>query len=260
MFIKQFMIFLLISFSSLYAYEIVEVKNLKLIKVIDGDTITVEDENKKHIKIRLLGIDTPEITTDPIEHYGVEATNKLIEIIGDESYVNIKYVKSNKFDKYNRILANVYTSKNNIWLNGELIKQGYAVVYIINSSEIPNIQQLLEWQDKAIEKQEHVWSLQSRLPLNAKEAIKYIGAYKIIDAKIIGTHQSKNSLWLYLSEQGNKGLSIRVDNKNIQEFNKVHNIDNIIGKSIRIQGYIDKYSPKFGPYIEVKNPYALQIK
>ena len=78
----------------------------KVIKIADGDTITVLDRDKQSHKIRLEGIDSPEIGQD----YGRKAKQALSTwILG--KIVRIDWTER---DKYSRILGHVY-------FDGELI-------------------------------------------------------------------------------------------------------------------------------------------
>lgn len=96
------------------------------VRVIDGDTIELVDSN---IKIRLLGIDTPELkqqclkSNNFITECGHLAKNKIQELIGN----NIVKCSKNRFDRYRRLLAYCYV--NDLNLNLELVKQGYAYAY-----------------------------------------------------------------------------------------------------------------------------------
>ena len=51
---------LLFLFFSLFCVGTVHAFPAQVIHIADGDTITVLDEHRKHVKIRLYGIDSPE--------------------------------------------------------------------------------------------------------------------------------------------------------------------------------------------------------
>lgn len=117
------LLFLPVSASKLYS--------ARLISAHDGDTITVESGAKRY-RIRLLGIDTPELDQAP---WGARARTSLCTILGsalcDFGNTTIKYEYDVlKHDKYGRELAYVYNSKGEM-LNELLLKNGYAVVFIL---------------------------------------------------------------------------------------------------------------------------------
>jgi len=91
----------------------------KVIKVSDGDTITVLDSNNQKHKIRLKGIDAPESQ----QTYGDISTQSLAELVYDKEVV----VSWDKKDKYYRILGKVIFDGNDA--NYEQLKKGLAWYY-----------------------------------------------------------------------------------------------------------------------------------
>ncbi len=71
----------------------------KVVKVADGDTVTILDDSGKKHRIRLAGIDAPEKD----QPYGDVSTQSLVELASDKT-VTIEYEKR---DRYNRIIGKV---------------------------------------------------------------------------------------------------------------------------------------------------------
>jgi micrococcal nuclease len=97
--------------------------------VYDGDTVTVIFYHKREpikYKVRLYGIDTPEIRTrDKKEkELGYKARDFLREIILEKTVL----VEFMKYDKYGRILG-VFYDKNNNNINQIMIDNGHAKEY-----------------------------------------------------------------------------------------------------------------------------------
>ena len=93
-------------------------------RVIDGDTIKVEDGSKK-ITVRLAGIDAPEtskIMNDPGQPYGQRAMKHLAILVANQTVD----VKSYGFDGDGRVLGEVFFEDRNI--NLEMVKAGLAEV------------------------------------------------------------------------------------------------------------------------------------
>ncbi|WP_233573249.1 thermonuclease family protein [Leptotrichia sp. OH3620_COT-345] len=99
-------------------------ENYKVLYVSDGDTVAVKrTENDKEtgelIKVRLFGIDAPEINQD----YGYESKQTLINFIRNK---NVK-IYGKKKDRYGRVLGTVYYNNENI--NEKMVKTGNAWWY-----------------------------------------------------------------------------------------------------------------------------------
>jgi micrococcal nuclease len=105
----KFLLIFLISCNSSY----------KVDKIIDGDTFALENG----IKVRILGIDAPEKNEPFYDSAKIYLENLILN-----KKIKIEY-DIQKYDKYNRMLAYVFVDEK--FVNEELIKKGYAWVYII---------------------------------------------------------------------------------------------------------------------------------
>ena len=104
----------------------------QVIKVIDGDTLTVSI-NGKATTLRLIGINTPE-TVDPrkpVECFGREASARAHELLDGKS-VQLEYdLSQGMLDKYKRTLVYVFR-EDGLFYNDYIIRQGYAYEYTYN--------------------------------------------------------------------------------------------------------------------------------
>ena len=95
-------------------------------QVIDGDTVVARvDGRDEHV--RLIGIDTPE-TVDPkrpVMCFGPEASAETHTLLPDGTPVRlVRDVEAR--DKYHRLLAYVYRTKDDLFVNRELAQDGFA--------------------------------------------------------------------------------------------------------------------------------------
>ena len=101
-------IFLMVMMSSM---NIFSANMYKVLYVSDGDTVAVKKiENNKEtgnlIKVRLYGIDAPELKQD----YGYTSKEFLMKLIRGK----IVRIEGNKNDRYGRLLGTVYYNNENI--------------------------------------------------------------------------------------------------------------------------------------------------
>lgn len=95
-------------------------------RVIDGDTI-ICCINNESVRIRLIGIDTPECVSpddDKNSKEGQIASEYLKEVLSDK-YVYLEYDEE-LIDSYNRTLAYVYLSDEMKMIQYIMLEQGYA--------------------------------------------------------------------------------------------------------------------------------------
>lgn len=111
----QIILFILLFCSYANSFELVG----KVIKVSDGDTVTLLTDDKISHKIRLNDIDAPEKK----QAFGNKSRDNLASYIAGE-LVTVKYKSK---DKYGRVLGTIYFE--DLDINLQQIKNGYAWVY-----------------------------------------------------------------------------------------------------------------------------------
>ncbi len=122
-----------------------------VVRVVDGDTIVVSDKGKD-VKVRLVGVDTPETVhpSKPVEHYGKEASRFTTNLLKGERVYLIGEPLPRAFDRYGRLLAYVYRAPDGLFVNAEIIRQGYGHAYTqIPSKYMQEFKQLEQFARKA---------------------------------------------------------------------------------------------------------------
>lgn len=110
------------NFTNAIAYEVV--------RVGDGDIVVLLMDGRK-TKVRLIGVDPPETVhpTKPVEAYGKEASQLTTNLLQGQS-VYVEYeVGASKLDKYGRLLAYLYRASDGLFVNLEIIRQGFGHAY-----------------------------------------------------------------------------------------------------------------------------------
>tara|TARA_B100000767_G_scaffold241976_1_gene238747 strand:- start:28 stop:483 length:456 start_codon:yes stop_codon:yes gene_type:complete len=117
----------------LFSPQIFADVNGVIFRVIDADTVVLKSDQGINYKIRLLGIDAPEIN----QVYGKEATRYLSnKVLGK----NLKVLGKNK-DRYHRLLGKLILNGNDI--NLDLVKNGMAWHYKLYKKSQEKKDQLL---------------------------------------------------------------------------------------------------------------------
>lgn len=97
--------------------------------VVDGDTVRVV-MNGQEVTLRLIGIDTPESVDPrrPIECYGLEASNKMKELVLGKSVALEADESQSERDKYGRLLRYIFLT-DGTFINKVMIDEGFAYEY-----------------------------------------------------------------------------------------------------------------------------------
>jgi micrococcal nuclease len=101
-----------------------------VVHVVDGDTLDVVDDNGVKHRIRLIGVDTPEVVkpNTPEQPFGREASDFTKQVIAQAgNRVRVAF-DGDQIDQYGRNLAMIYlqTAQGEVWLNELLIREGLA--------------------------------------------------------------------------------------------------------------------------------------
>jgi len=100
--------------------------NATVERVIDGDTIIVQINGKRE-RVRLIGIDTPESVDKnrPVQCFGHEASAHTESLLPPGTEVSlVRDVEAR--DKYDRLLAYVIRSDDQLFVNLDLVENGFA--------------------------------------------------------------------------------------------------------------------------------------
>ena len=110
---------------------IVTSTNATIIRAVDGDTIiAVMDRGSQEVKIRLLGVNTPE-SVDPrrtVECFGKEASHFTTSLVLGKRVRLEEDPEADDLDKYGRSLRNVIL-EDGTDLNLALVREGYGYAY-----------------------------------------------------------------------------------------------------------------------------------
>src|SRR5574344_322043 len=112
-FLASFFFMFLLCFIS-YSAEI----TAKIVKIIDGDTIKVEEVSgdfKGNFVVRLYGIDAPEKD----QEFGLESKEELLKILN-----KVAVIKFASTDRYGRLIGEVFVGENSV--NLSMLKNGFA--------------------------------------------------------------------------------------------------------------------------------------
>jgi micrococcal nuclease len=125
---------------------------VRVTRVYDGDTVAVVLNGEKE-KVRLIGIDAPEMGQEP---WGEEAKKYLGSLVNSSGWkVKIEY-DAEKRDQYGRLLAYLWSTDGRL-MNLQMVKNGYALLYTIP----PNLKHVSEFrsaQHEARVERRGVWS------------------------------------------------------------------------------------------------------
>ncbi|CAB1276999.1 thermonuclease family protein [Candidatus Nitrosacidococcus tergens] len=214
--------------------------------VHDGDTIRLKGGEK----VRLLGINTPEIESRfrSAEPGGDEARDWLkFQLEGKK--ITLEFDKE-KRDHYQRLLAHIFTL-DGTHINLRLVEEGLAIVSLIP----PNFKyssQLTQAQNKAEATKLGIWNMAAYTPqpITKLAAEKYEKGWQ----RYWGTPAKIKQTQKYSYLVFNKNIDIRIPQKQLSYFDP---LENYLEKKIEVRGWVNRRQNHYS--ILVNHPSSLKI-
>lgn len=239
-----FFMFIVLSPSSIYALDncrLTTQSNLEKSKVkwvYDGDTLLVTDQKgKNERKIRIIGIDTPEVShhQQKAQLYGAKAREALRALLKEHDYQIMLEFDKEKRDRYNRELAYTYLS------NGEsisewLLKRGFAKTLIFP----PNVKyaNCYKKAERYAQKRNlKLWKLKRNRIKSLSDLKSKAKGYIRLKGTVSRIKQKKKSIILELKAKFKKAIQIKVKKKNLKYFKGIE-FDDLKSKEVIITGIL----------------------
>ncbi len=132
-------------------------KTFRVVEIMDGDTLEVgiPDGHYEHTRVRLLGVDTPEVAKEdtPAQHFAREAATFTTDAALGET-VRLELLRERTRGKYGRLLAYVYLPGGRM-LNRVLVTEGYG--YADRRFEHPRKSEFAKLQKQAMRGARGLW-------------------------------------------------------------------------------------------------------
>jgi len=250
--VKRFLIFFIFFFLGCqFKPELAEVK---VVEVIDGDTIKLESGKL----LRYIGIDTPEVRIkvgndfiyDP-QPLSLEATELNRELV-EGKFVRIEF-DVQRYDKYGRLLG--YCFIDDVFVNSKLIEDGLATVYTYP----PNVkytESFVSAQKKARAQDKGLW--QGYEVIESGDAHKFINQTKAVRGQVLNSYKTEKVLFLNFGTNHKTDFTVVIFKNCFKYFDDLNISPDTFykGKIIEVSGRIKEYN---GPEIIVCGPNEIKV-
>jgi micrococcal nuclease len=218
-----------------------------VIVVYDGDTIKIRFENGRVQKVRLIGIDSPEIEDEREGMRFLAYTAKRFAFFHlYRKSVKIEY-DWERTDQYGRLLVYVWTDEVGLF-NEFILKEGYASAFTKFPFKEEYKKRFIAAERDARNQKKGLWQREPLLTIAANDALSNVG--KLLSVEYLCTDVRTRGNFVFLNSSGEFSALIRRDQ--ISLFPRVSELE---GQMISVKGFLETYRGK--PQIMVFLP--LQI-
>ena len=213
----------------------------------DGDTLHLKNGDK----IRLIGINTPELARDnkAAEPFAEQAKESLKTLFKADKSTALVYGKDKK-DHYGRYLAHAFLNDGQN-VQAILLKKGLASVITVP----PNTRFArcyLEMEHVARCNKTGLWE-NTPIVQAKKLTNKHIG-FHLIQGRVSAVDINDKGIWLNLDDQ----LTVGIRSDNLPMFD-ISSIKNMLNQSIIVRGWTNKSKYENPFYLRVRHPLSIQL-
>lgn len=228
--------------------------------VIDGDTFAT----KQNKRVRLLGINTPEISHgagQASQPFAQKAKQRLTDLIGGKQIV-LSFSEGRTTDKYGRLLAFVHL-ENGENINETLVKEGLAHVYTFPDTPF-DATPLFTAEQQARDAKIGLWSLPRWQVLNAenineiKDIDSRIGTFNLVQGTVKNIKTVKDKTYLNFGDDWRTDFTVEIDKRFLENFlsGNINPEKNYQNKTLLVRGFL---KPVNGILVTATHPQQLQI-
>ena len=208
-----------------------------VVVVYDGDTIQVQFSDGSSKRIRLLGVDTPEMN-DPREDVAFWAllARRFSFFYLYRHKVRLTYDQT-RVDKYGRTLAYVWTDQEKLF-NEFIIREGFAYAFLAFPFR-SDIQDLFrEAQQEARKKKRGLWRKEEAETISAAMARSRLGEHISVRFKCLSVEEGRSFIYL---ASGAGEFEALIPRNRAAAFPA---IKNSIGRILIVSGFLEEYQGK----------------
>jgi micrococcal nuclease len=203
--------------------------------VYDGDTLKVRFNDGQEWRVRLIGIDTPEIG-DVREDmkFKAEMSKRFTFYHLYRKKIRLSY-ESELFDSYGRILAYIWTGEQDLF-NKFIISEGFASAY--GSSRYSYREEFREIEKKARSQGKGYWKHGNYTRIREKEIKSYIGQIVTVEYRCVSVRLKRK---LYYLNSVDDAFSVLIPKENLSLFPLPQFYR---GKVLSVTGFLEEYKGK----------------
>lgn len=233
-------------FISLFAAQNRRMDRGTVVVVYDGDTIKVKFDSGLERRVRLIGIDTPEIEETPLET-GLQANlakrftfhhlfRKSVELTYEQE----------KEDKYGRLLAYAWTESG--LFNEFILEEGFARVFLKFPYALK--ENFIRAQKRAQQQGRGFWREDPHPGISVQEVRDHIG--KLVRVSFVCTRVRKRGNFVYISPK-TENFAVLLPIGSLSLFGDIQRRK---GKTIEVFGFLEEY--KGQPQIMLFHPSQIE--
>lgn len=225
-----------------------DAKQVKIDKVIDGDTVRLLDKRL----VRFVGINTPEIDheTGNSEPYANEARKYLRKLVHANRGTLLLRFDHETEDRHGRLLAHVFTPEGKN-IQAQLLSEGLAV-WITVPPNLDYMECYQQHEHVARRSKTGIWNAQFRTPRSTATLTIKDRGFQWISGRVTRIGQGRKNIWINFENH----VAARIHKKDLQYFQE-KSFTALKGRTIILKGWMFPYKNQL--VMSLRHPASLEI-
>ncbi|MGD2295894.1 MAG: thermonuclease family protein [Candidatus Aminicenantes bacterium] len=221
----------------------------RVIAVYDGDTVKVRFKDKQEHKVRLIGVNAPEMGAGREERkFRAEMSKRFVFYYLYDKKIRLSYGRE-IVDQYGRVLAFIWTEEQGLF-NEFIISEGYASALL--TFPFMYSEEFKEAERTARNNEKGTWKRQDYTRIQVAETKRFIGQIVTVEFRCANVRTKRKYVYIDSSE---REFSAVISKKNISSFPRHQSYRK---KVLSVTGFLEEYKGK--PQIMVFLPSQIEIK
>lgn len=203
--------------------------------------------------IHLAGIHVPPAAEDGTSF--AMAAQALIRSVLDGVEVTLD-PRSPPLDRHGRLRAQLHGGPGG-WVQGELVRRGFAIVTPDEDVAPASLQALLALERTARDGRAGLWGKGMRMPFPAERVTAPEGAYVLVSGRVRGVATARDYLYLNFGADWRRDFTIRVPLRARRGFARQGlDLERLEGRNLEVRGYLFDLN---GPMIELVHRAQIEV-
>jgi endonuclease YncB( thermonuclease family) len=242
-------LFLLLLFAPAFAHA--EDAPFTVAQVLSGKSFVLTSGDV----VRLAGIETPNAEEGgrPGEPLGEEAKAALSSLIAHQK-IRMEYDPGTR-DRYNRLSAEAYLM-DGTWVEGYLLRHGFAMVYSFSGDAQNDIPQMLAAEREAQAEKLGVWAHPYWRVVTPEETPEFINRFKIVEGTIASVNPWHGNIYVNFNKHWKGNFAVFISRKYAGAFSP-EKLQALVGRKVRVRGWIHYHN---APMIDITRPEQIEAE
>ena len=222
--------------------------------IVDGDTVTLRDGRQ----VRLVGIQAPKLSLGrahvqdwPLAH---EAKAALAGLVMGERVT--LHTGDTAEDRHGRVLAHIVRQKDDVWVQGELLRVGWARVYTFADNRRAAAAMLaLEREARAARR--GIWAHSFYAIRTPENVGRRLDQFEIVEGTVRAVAEVKGRVYLNFGDDWRRDFTVKIERQNRKAFSQADlNPTQWQNQHLRVRGWVFLEN---GPMIEASHPEQIEL-